>query len=88
MQSKLVSDVLNSRFAPLADAAGELCDQPLSRRASLAVALAPVLVLLSLTLVIGDLVEPRLGLLGVLLSVAWLVFEMHQAMAGPQDSDR
>src|SRR5687768_15825456 len=83
MQSQLVSDVLNSRFAPIADAAVELCDQPLSRRATLAVALAPVLVLLALTLVIGDLVEPYLGLLGVLLSVTWLVLEMHHAVVSP-----
>ena len=79
MQPQLVSDVVNSRFVlgsdPVVDEAGE---QPLSQRATLAVALAPVLVLLALTLVIGDLIEPYLGLCGVLLSVAWLVLEMHQ----------
>jgi hypothetical protein len=53
-------------------------EQPLTRRAALAVALAPVLVLLALTLVIGDLIEVYLGLAGVALSIAWLVLEMHQ----------
>jgi hypothetical protein len=78
MQPQLVSDVIdNNRFAAGADML-ESADQPLSQRATLAVALAPVLVLLALTLVIGDLIEPYLGLCGVLLSVAWLVLEMHQ----------
>jgi hypothetical protein len=78
MQPQLVSDVIeSSRYAAGADVV-EAGDQPLSQRATLAVALAPVLVLLALTLVIGDLIEPYLGLCGVLLSVAWLVLEMHQ----------
>ncbi|HLL19240.1 MAG TPA: hypothetical protein VK439_10680 [Rubrivivax sp.] len=64
-------------------------EQPLTRRAALAVALAPVLVLLALTLVIGDLIEVYLGLAGVALSVAWLVLEMHQVQRaiGRQESE-
>ena len=89
MQPQLVSDVIESScYAATADVvdAGE---QPLSQRATLAVALAPVLVLLALTLVIGDLIEPYLGLCGVLLSVAWLVLEMHQVQRaiGRQESE-
>ena len=89
MQPQLVSDVIeNSCFMAAAEGvdAGE---QPLSQRATLAVALAPVLVLLALTLVIGDLIEPYLGLCGVLLSVAWLVLEMHQVQRaiGRQESE-
>lgn len=76
MPHQLVSDVLDSRFGPGAET--EADTQTLSQRATVAVALAPVLVLLALTLVIGDLIEPYLGLCGVLLSVAWLVLEMHQ----------
>ena len=78
MQSRYIADLAqHGSLAADADAssAGE---QPLTRRAALAVALAPVLVLLALTLVIGDLVEAYLGLGGVALSVAWLVLEMHQ----------
>lgn len=80
MQPQFVSDIVSQgRFAPAVDpAVAEPADQPLSQRAALAVALAPVLVLLALTLVIGDLIEPYLGLAGVLLSVVWLVLEMHQ----------
>lgn len=78
MRSPLVPDFIPpSRFGAAADMV-ESSEQPLSQRATLAVALAPVLVLLALTLVIGDLIEPYLGLCGVLLSVAWLVLEMHQ----------
>lgn len=77
MPTPLVSDALNSRLACGADADHEASDTPLSQRAALAVALAPVGVLLALTLVIGDLVEPFVGLTGVLISVAWLVLEMH-----------
>ena len=51
-------------------------DDALSARASAAVALAPVFVLLSLTLVVGDVLHPAAGLLGALGSVAWLVLEM------------
>jgi hypothetical protein len=89
MQPQLVSDVIeNSRFMAAAEG-GDAGEQPLSQRATLAVALAPVLVLLALTLVIGDLIEPYLGLCGVLLSVAWLVLEMHQVQRaiGRQESE-
>lgn len=75
MQTQLVSDALPSRFG---GGSSEPAEQPLSQRAVVAVALAPVLVLLALTLVIGDLIEPYVGLAGVLASVAWLVLEMHQ----------
>lgn len=80
MRTTPVSDVPNSRFAAApADAGRDAGDgQPLSARAALAVALAPVLVLLALTLVIGDLIGPAVGLSGVLASVAWLALEMHQ----------
>lgn len=78
MQPLRVSDVLTSRFAAGSDDADGEAGQPLSDRATLAVALAPVLVLLALTMVIGDLIGPPLGLAGVLVSVAWLVLEMHQ----------
>ena len=90
MQPQLVSDILHdSRFAPGAELVHDTAEQPLSQRATLAVALAPVLVLLALTLVIGDLIEPYLGLCGVLLSVAWLVLEMHQVQRtlARQESD-
>lgn len=90
MQPQLVSDAVDNRFAPVADlVVDEAADQPLTPRAALAVALAPVLVLLALTLVIGDLIEPYLGLCGVLLSVAWLVLEMHrvQRAIARQESD-
>ena len=88
MQSPSFSDLPNGPLASIADQTGEPCERPLSRRAALAVALAPVLVLLALTLVIGDLVEPYLGLLGVLLSVGWLVLEMHFAIADPESAAR
>ena len=49
----------------------------LSQRASIAVALGPVLVLLALTLVIGDLIAADTGLIGAVAAIGWLVFEMY-----------
>ena len=71
------SDALNSRLACGADADHEASDTPLSQCAALAVALAPVGVLPALTLVVRDLIEPFVGLTGVLVGVAWLVLKMH-----------
>jgi Flp pilus assembly protein TadB len=65
---------MNSRFP--ADAAN--AEQQSSQRAAVAVALAPVLVLLSLTLVIGDLIGADVGFAAVAAAVVWLVYEMHQ----------
>ena len=80
MQSRSITDL--TQHGPLASGAVDALmidgEQPLTRRAAFAVALAPVFVLLALTLVIGDLIEAYLGLGGVALSVAWLVLEMHQ----------
>lgn len=90
MQPQPVPDVLaNSRFAGADPVVHDAANQPLSQRATLAVALAPVLVLLALTLVIGDLLDPYQGLCGVLLSVAWLVLEMHhvQRALARQEAD-
>lgn len=53
-------------------------EQPLSQRAAVAVGLAPVLVLLALTLVIGDVLPIDIGFGVVAASITWLVFEMHQ----------
>lgn len=55
-----------------------VADASLSQRAAVAVALAPVLVLLSLTLVIGDLLDPALGLAASIGGIVWLVYEMHR----------
>ena len=48
-----------------------------SQRSSLAVALVPVLVLVALTMVVGDLIAADTGLFGVVAAIAWLVFEMY-----------
>jgi hypothetical protein len=92
LDSTFAHDALPSRFgwSPAAERAlAEAPDEPQAQRAAWAVAVAPVLVLLALTLVIGDLIAPHLGLAGVLVSVAWLVFEMHawqRALARAEES--
>ena len=65
---------MDSRFAAEAPSP----EQRSSRRAALAVALAPVLVLLALTGVIGDLIPADIGFAAVAAAMAWLVYEMHQ----------
>lgn len=64
------------------DAAAEA----LSRRAAAAVALAPLLVLLTLTLVISDVVDPHVGSAVVLAAVGWLAFEMHRVQRSLEDA--
>jgi hypothetical protein len=89
MQTGFVTDAAaDSRLAGGLDVDSD-GDQPLTRRAALAVAIAPVLVLLALTLVIGDLIEAYAGLCGAALAVAWLVLEMHhvQRAIGRQEAE-
>lgn len=47
-----------------------------ARRASLAVGLAPPLVLLALLAVVAGLIEPGTGLLCFVAGIAWTVYEM------------
>lgn len=49
-----------------------------ARRASLAVGLAPTLVLLGLIAVVAGLIEPATGLLLFVTGVAWTVYEMYR----------
>lgn len=49
-----------------------------ARRASLAVGLAPTLVLLALIAVVAGLIEPATGLRCFVSGVAWTVYEMYR----------
>lgn len=69
---------MNSPFDPVLVPDIGNAEQQLSRRASVAVALAPIGVLLALMLLIADLIGADVALMVFVGCVAWLVAEMHR----------
>ncbi len=60
---------------------------PHARGAALAVGLAPILVLLAFTLVVGGLIEVDIGFAVFAACTAWIVVEMHQYQKSIDDYD-
>lgn len=63
--------------SPQPDATG-VAETAQARRASLAVGLAPLAVLLGFTAVVGGWIEPDIGLAVFAASTTWLVYEMYR----------
>jgi multisubunit Na+/H+ antiporter MnhB subunit len=64
--------------SPTTDPETTRAEQVHSQRASIAVGVAPILMLLGFTLVIGGVIEPDIGVAVFAACAAWVVYEMHR----------